>query len=188
MRGIVAARCSPDVILVQEARVTAMQLSRRGLAGYQQFAVLVLDGRAGGGLMTFVGMGIAPHVAFSEQRALVVELSEMVPPLRFANVYRSQDVDTAAEVGEGFFAMVKAISGSAARDGTWLVVAGDFDVGNITSSTQRCPLVFPRCASASLIGRLDMETWLVEEGLTVVSGVGCAASDAVARWPSALER
>ena len=63
--------------------------------------------------MTFVRMGIAAHVTFSERRVLVVELSETVQPLRFANVYRSQDVDTVAGVGEGFFAMAKTISGSA---------------------------------------------------------------------------
>ena len=113
VRDMTATGCSPDVILVQEARVTAVQFSRRGLAGYQRFAVLVPDGRAGGGLMTFVRMDITAHVAFSEQRALVVELNETMPPLRFANVYRSQDVDTVAGVGEGFFAMAKTISGSA---------------------------------------------------------------------------
>ena len=51
--------------------------------------MLVLDGRtSGGGLITFVMQGIASHVASSERMMLVVELSEVVPPLCFANVHR----------------------------------------------------------------------------------------------------
>ena len=57
------------------------------------------DGRTSGGLITFVRQGIAAHVASSEQRALVVGLSEAAPPLRFANVYRSQDVGTVTGTG-----------------------------------------------------------------------------------------
>ena len=80
------------------------------------------------------------------------------------------------------------------RDGTGLAVAGDFNVGNLSSTTQRWPrpagvrTVFPRCAAASPNGRLDMEAWLVEDSLTVVSGAGRAVGDAVTRWPSTLER
>ena len=46
VRGMAAAGRSPGVILVQEAHVTAVQLNRRRLAGYQQFVVLVFNGRA----------------------------------------------------------------------------------------------------------------------------------------------
>ena len=43
--------------------------------------------------------------------------------------------------------MAKAFSGSAAEDGAGLAVAGDSNVGNISSSSLRWSLVFPRCAS-----------------------------------------
>ena len=126
VRSMAAVGKDPDVILIQEAHVTAEQLSRRGLAGYQQFAVLVSNSQASGGLITFVRTGIVAHVAFSEKRALVVELSEATPPLRFANVYRSQGVDSAATTGEGFFDMTKTITGNANREGTGARHSGRF--------------------------------------------------------------
>ena len=64
--------------------------------------------------------------------------------------------------------MTRPISGDAAEDGTGLVVASGFNVGNISSSSLRWPRVFPRCATASTIGRHDMEAWLVGDDLTVV--------------------
>ena len=179
----------PDVIVLQETRVTAADVHRRTLVGYRQFAVEVpADSSGSGGLTTFMRDGFTAHVVSSDPRALVVELRDVVPPLRVADVCRSARVDAAAVAGTRFFDLMKAVVGGATAGGAALVVAGDFNVGGISATSARWSRVLPRCAvTSSRLLRGVMETWLDDGGLTVVSGADCDAESAMSRWPSTLE-
>ena len=79
----------PDVIVLQETHVISAQTGRRTLVVYRQFAVPVPAGNGIDGLITFVHDGFAAHVVSSEPRALVIKLRDVTPPLRIADVNRS---------------------------------------------------------------------------------------------------
>ncbi|KAH8060847.1 ribonuclease H protein [Aureococcus anophagefferens] len=99
----------PDVVCLQETWGTEASERRFALEGYRLFA-FSRGGRGtrspGGGLATFVRSELRAYTLEKGESGVVVELSDAVPAVHIANVYRSERADRELPVGARFFDFV----------------------------------------------------------------------------------